>query len=155
PSMIQKGDKIVQYVWLDPKETPQWVMFSVRGDGKFIHNFVLGKFDYETFRKNYGNVLMFSELEHSVWHDINYVIDDATYQRAVKVVGPKEADRLKKAADRERAKVDRTIYQAAHFTSGGALPKTGQWVRLEMDAEQFGLVGKLVDGFAYLTKDGR
>src|SRR5262249_35783871 len=68
PSMIQKGDKIVQYVWLDPKETPQWVMFSVRGDGKFIHNFVLGKFDYETFRKNYGNVLMFSELEHSVWH---------------------------------------------------------------------------------------
>src|SRR5581483_5450929 len=27
--------------------------------------------------------------------------------------------------------------------------------RIEMDAEKFGLVGKLVDGFAYLTQNGR
>src|SRR5262249_44697232 len=37
----------------------------------------------------------------------------------------------------------------------GALPKPGAWHRIELDAERAGLVGKLVDGFAYLTKDGR
>ena len=26
-----KGDKVVQYVWVDPEETPDWVMVCVRG----------------------------------------------------------------------------------------------------------------------------
>lgn len=155
PELVQKGDKIVQYVWLDPKEMPAWVMVAVRGDGKFIHNGVLGAFDFGAFRKDYGNVLMYSELEHSVWHDINYAVDEPTYRRAVQVLGQKEADRLKAAADTERARVDKKIYQAGHFVRLGALPKPGSWHRIELDAEQFGLVGKLVDGFAYLTKDGR
>ncbi len=155
PELVQKGDKVVQYVWLDPKETPEWLMVAVRGDGKFTHNAVLGKFDFAKFRADYGNVLMFSELEHSVWHDINYVVDDATYRRAVKVIGQKEADALKKGADAGRAKVDKVAYQAEHFHNVGPLPKAGAWYRVELDAEKVGLVGKLVDGFAYLTKNGR
>jgi hypothetical protein len=155
PEEVRKGDKIVQYVWLDPKETPEWVMVAVRGDGRFAHNGVLGPFDFEAFRKDYGNILMYSELNHSVWHEINYVMDDATYQRAVKVIGPAAADQLKKAADAGRAKVDKVAYQAGHFHNLGALPKAGTWVRMEIDAEKAGLVGKLVDGFAYLTKNGR
>jgi hypothetical protein len=155
PELVQKGDKIVTYVWLDPKETPTWVMLAVRGDGKFTHNAVLGKFDYESFRQGYGNVLMFSELEHSVWHHINYVVDEPTYQRAVKLLGKPAADNLKKAADTERARVDKEIYQAGHFPILGALPPPGKWHRIELDASKTGLVGKLVDGFAYLTKDGR
>jgi hypothetical protein len=155
PELIRKGDKIVQYVWLDPKETPAWVMLAVRGDGKFAHNVTLGKFDFAKFRAAYGNVLMYSELNHSVWHDINYVMDEATYGRALKVIGKKEADALKKAADAGRARVDKVAYQAEHFHNLGALPKAGQWHRIEVDAEKVGLVGKLVDGFAFLTKDGR
>jgi hypothetical protein len=155
PELVQKGDKIVQYVWLDPKETPTWVMVAVRGDGKFVHNAVLGKFDYESFRQGYGNILMYSELEHSVWHDINYVVDEQTYRRAVKVLGRQAADALKKAADAERARVDAHIYQAGHFHSLGPLPLAGKWHRIELDAEKAGLVGKLVDGFAYLARDGR
>ena len=155
PEEVRKGDKIVQYVWLDPKETPEWVMVAVRGDGRFAHNGVLGKFDFEAFRKEYGNILMYSELNHSVWHEINYVLDDATYQRAVKVIGKAAADQLKTAADAGRAEVDKVAYQAGHFHNLGALPKAGTWVRLEIDADKAGLVGKLVDGFAYLTKNGR
>jgi hypothetical protein len=155
PELVQKGDKILQYVWLDPKETPEWVMVAVRGDGRYSHAGVLGKFDFETFRKDYGNILMYSELEHSVWHEINYVMDDTTYQRAVKVIGQKAADDLKKAADAGRAKVDKVAYQAGHFHNLGALPKAGLWYRIEIDADKVGLVGKQVDGFAYLTKNGR
>jgi hypothetical protein len=155
PEEVRKGDKIVQYVWLDPKETPEWVMVAVRGDGRFAHNGVLGKFDFETFRKDYGNMLMYSELNHSVWHEVNYVVDDATYQRAVKVMGKAAADQIKTAADAGRAKVDKIAYQPGHFHNLGALPKAGTWVRMEIDADKAGLVGKLVDGFAYLTKNGR
>jgi hypothetical protein len=155
PELIQKGDKIIQYVWLDPKETPKWVMLAVRGDGKFTHNGILGPFDYEQFRKDYGNVLMYSELNHSVWHDINYVVDAPTYQRAVLLLGKKTADDLKKHADAERAKVDAHIYKAVDFHPLGPLPPAGRWQRIELDAEKVGLVGQLVDGFAYLTKDGR
>lgn len=155
PELVKKGDKIVQYVWLDPQETPEWVMVAVRGDGKFAHNGVLGKFSFETFRQAYGNVLMYSELNHSVWHEINYVMDDATYQRAVQVMGKAQADQIKKFADLGRATVDKIAYQAEHFHNLGALPKVGVWHRIEIDADKAGLVGKLVDGFAYLTKNGR
>ncbi|MCE9589799.1 MAG: hypothetical protein K8S99_04680 [Planctomycetes bacterium] len=155
PELIQKGDKIVQYVWLDPKETPDWVMVAVRGDGRFAHNAVLGKFEYEKFREQYGNVIMYSELDHSAWHLINWVCDDETYNLALKYVGKAWADRTKKIADAGRAAVDAATYKPEHFHNAGDRPAAGQWVRIEMDAEQYGLVGKLVDGFAYLTQNGR
>lgn len=155
PELVRKGDKIVQYVWLDPAETPQWVMVAVRGDGRFAHNGVLGNFNFQTFKEQYGNILMYSELNHSVWHDINYVMDDATYQRAVKVMGKAEADQIRHGALQGRARVDKIAYQPEHFFNLGAKPPAGRWHRIEMDADKIGLVGKLVDGFAYLCKDGR
>lgn len=154
PEEIQAGDKIVQYVWIDPQDTPEWVGVAVRGDGRFAHNAVLGKFDFAAFRAARGNLLMFSELNHSVWHEVNYVMDDETYTRAVKVMGKPWADNIKKHADLGRAKVDKLIYQAAHFQNHGPLPAAGEWHRIEIDAARAGLVGKLVDGFAYMTKDG-
>ncbi|MCE9592466.1 MAG: hypothetical protein K8S99_18320 [Planctomycetes bacterium] len=155
PELIQKGDKIVQYVWLDPKETPDWVMVAVRGDGRFTHNAVLGKFDFEKFKADYGNIAMFSELEHSVWHAINWVFDQPTYELSVKYMGQKWADNMKKSADQYRTVVDKEIYQAGDFRKAGDKPAAGQWVRIEMDAEKYGLVGALVDGFAYMTQNGR
>jgi len=155
PELVQKGDKIVQYVWLDPKEKPDWVMVAVRGDGRYSHAGVLGKFNYAKFREDYGNILMYSELEHSVWHEIYCVMDPPTYDRAVRLMGKEWADNLKKTADAGRATVDKKVYQPEHFQALGGLPKPDQWVRIELDAEKAGLVGKLVDGFAYLTKNGR
>ena len=155
PEMIQPGDKIIQYVYLDPKDKPDWAMFAVRGDGKFMHNAVLGDFDYEEFRAAYGNILMYTELNHSVWHEIFYVVDDATYDRAVKVMGREFADGLKAGSDAGHANIDKLAYQPEHFHPHGKLPAAGQWHRIEIDADQVGLVGKLVDGFAYLTKDGQ
>mgnify|MGYP007073205405 FL=1 len=155
PEMIQSGDKIVQYVWLDPKDTPEWVALAVRGDGRFAHNGTLGKFDFKTFRDNWGNVRMFSELNHSVWHESANVVDDEVYELAKKIMTEKDANTLKTRADAGRKKVDERVYQPEHFHSLGSLPKTGQWVRIELDADEVGLVGKLVDGFAYLTNGGR
>jgi hypothetical protein len=155
PELIQSGDKIVQYVWIDPHDRPDWVGVAVRGDGRFSHVGVLGDFDYEKFRENYGNIFMYSELEQSVWHEINYVMDPDTYQLAIKVMGQKWADDIKKTADAERAVVDKKAYQAEHFYNVGAVPEGGQWVRMELDADMLGLTGKLVDGFAYMTHNGR
>ncbi len=155
PELAQKGDKIVQYVWLDPKETPEWVMVAVRGDGRYSHCGVLGKFDFGKFREEYGNILMYSELEHSVWHEIFWVMDPPTYERAVRLMGKKWADDMKKTSDAGRATVDAKVYKPEHFHALGASPKPGTWHRIELDADKLGLTGKLVDGFAYLTKNGR
>ena len=155
PELIKKGDTIVQHVWLDPKETPEWVMVAVRGDGRFSHCGVLGPFTYEKFRQDYGNILMYSELEHAVWHDINHVMDPPTYQRAVQLMGKPWADDLRQQGDKGRATVDANIFRSEHFRTLGALPAAGTWVRIELDAEKSGLVGTLVDGFAYLSKNGR
>ncbi len=115
----------------------------------------LGNFNYNQFRENYGNILMYSELEQSVWHEINYVMDPDTYRLAIKLMGKEWADNLKKAADADRERVDKFAYQSEHFHALSRLPSEGSWHRIEMDARQLGLVGKLVDGFAYLTKNGR
>ncbi|MCX5659660.1 MAG: hypothetical protein NTW19_08060 [Planctomycetota bacterium] len=155
PEMIQKGDKIVQYVWIDPKEKPDWAMVCVRGDGRFAHNAVLGDFNWDKFKKDDGNIIMYSELNHSVWHEINWAIDDKIYERAVVLLGQKEADRLKKLDKIGREKVEKVAYQAGHFQNIGKLPTAGAWHRIDIDAEKFGLVGKLVDGFAFLTQNGR
>lgn len=154
PEMVKKGDKLVQYVWLDPKETPDWVGFAVRGDGRFSHVGVLGNFNYETFRQNLGNVLMFSELEHSVWHTINWVMDDAHYKIAQKVMGA-EAEGIRKGAIAGRKAVDEHTYKAGDFHNLGAVPPAGKWVRIELDADKAGLTGKLVDGLAFLSHNGR
>jgi len=155
PERIQPDDKIVQYVWLDPEDPPDWAMLAVRGNGKFIHNAVLGAFDFEKFKKDYGNVIMFSELNHSVWHEIWMAMDEATYELAVKLMGREWADSQKSAADQQRAHLDKIAYQAEHFRRIGDRPEPGRWVRMELDAEAAGLAGKLVDGVAYLTQNGR
>lgn len=154
PELIQAGDKIVQYVRIDPANKPAWAMVCVRGDGRFAHNAVLGTFDWNAFRKDEGNILMYSELNHSVWHEINWRIDDRIYERAVVLLGQKEADRLRNLDTAGRAKVDKITYQKEHFHPFGPLPEAGTWHRIEIDAAKFGLVGKLVDGFAFLTQNG-
>jgi hypothetical protein len=155
PELIQAGDKIVQYVLIDPAEKPDWVAVAVRGDGRFSHVGVLGNFDFEKFREDYGNIFMYSELEHSVWHEIFYVMDPPTYQRAVRLMGKEWADRIKKGADEGRKTVDAVAYKAEHFPHLGDVPGAGKWVRIELDADKVGLTGTLVDGFAYMTKNGR
>lgn len=155
PELIQKGDKIIQYVWLDPKETPDWVMVCVRGDGRFAHNATLGSFDFAKFRSQLGNIIMYSELNHSVWHEINWVFDAPAYEHSVKLMGKAWADNMKTSYEEYRAKVDHVAYQPGHFHKAGDKPTAGEWVRIEIDAEKYGLVGKLVDGFAYLTQNGR
>ena len=154
PELIRAGDKIVQYVWLDPKELPSWAMLAVRGDGKFIHNAVLGDFNLAKFQADYGNVIMYSELNHSVWHEINWVLDDPAYRVAINLIGQQEADKLRKDSQRDVAKVN-ALFEPGHFHTLATLPAAGQWHRIELDAGKANLVGKLVDGFAYLTQNGR
>jgi hypothetical protein len=157
PELIQKGDTIVQWVWVDPKETPDWAMVCVRGDGKFTHNAVVGKFEYAKFAADYGYVIMYSELEHSVWHEINWIFDQPTYDMAVKLMGKAWADTMKASADQYKIAVDAKFAPAGTFTivSPNIDAMKGGWVKIEMDAEKYGLVGKLVDGFAFLTQNGR
>ncbi|MDP6355857.1 MAG: hypothetical protein QF473_12180, partial [Planctomycetota bacterium] len=154
--LIQAGDKIVQYVRIDPQQPPTWAMLAIRGNGRFSHNATLGSFNFNAFREADANMFMFSELNHSVWHEAYIIADDKTYQRSIRIMGAKQAKSLMKDRyDLHRKIVAERIYQPSHFHNHGKLPKAGEWTRLEVDAAQVGLVGKLVDGIAYLTGSGR
>jgi hypothetical protein len=156
PELIQKGDKIVQYIRVDPTEKPDWAVLAIRGDGKFIHNAAYGAFDFAKFVAADANMFMFSELNHSVWHEAYIIADDETYERSKRIMGAAQAKKLMKDRyDKHRQIVADRIYQPSHFRKSGALPKAGEWVRLEIDAEAVGLVGRLVDGVAYMTGNGR
>lgn len=155
PELIRKGDKIVQYIWIDAGDKPDWAMVAVRGDGRFAYNAILGKFDFNKFKSDLGHILMYSELNHSVWHEINWICTDEVYRRGVKLMGKPWADRLKKLSDSGIKKVEQIAYKREHFHTLGKLPKAGDWYRIEIDAEKVGLTGRLVDGFAYITQNGR
>jgi len=131
PIQIKAGDRLVQYVWLDPKSTPGAISWGVRGDAKWDFNGHWGQqFDFNKWRKEFVNFWAAGELIPGTWN-IGYAYDDKTRNWF---------------ADH--------IFTPDSFKSKGKLPAAGKWTRLELSAEELGLVGKQLDGFLYLAKDG-
>jgi len=152
---IHAGDKIVQYVWIDPDDTPECVAFGVRGDGMFAHNVTLGTFIFEQFATDASNVFFYTELNHSTWHHVGHYFDKQLEERARKVMGDEYANNVRASSDSTHEWVTKNIYQPQHFVSLGNLPASGTWHKIEVSAEEVGLVGKLVDGFFFASKNGR
>ena len=153
--LIQAGDRIVQYVWIDPDNTPDCIVFGIRGDGKFAHNVTLGDFDFLQFVADATNMFFYTELNHSVWHHVGHYFDKAAEARARLIMGDAYGDQVRASSDTQHKWVTDNIYKANHFTSLGEVPAAGQWRRIEVAAEQVGLVGTLVDGFCFAAKNGR
>ena len=128
PIVIQPGDVLVQQAWLDPKAPPSSLAWGPRGDGKWDFNGRYGKdFDFAKWKAEHVNYWAAGELLPGTWQ----ITTDAN--------NPWWAEH---------------ILTAKAFPASGALPKPGQWTRLELTAEQLGLVGRQIDGFMFLAKDG-
>jgi len=153
--VIQAGDKIVQYVRVDPKDKPDCIAFGIRGDGMFAHNVTLGKFTFAQFTGDASNVFFYTELNHSTWHHVGSYFDKEKEALARKIMGEKYAANVRASSDKQHKWVTDNIYKPGHFVSLGALPTPGEWRKIEVPAEKIGLVGKLVDGFFFAAKGGR
>lgn len=131
PIVIEAGDKIVQHVWLDPKQTPKALAWGVRGDAKWDFNAHYGQpFDFKKWRAEFINYWFAGELLPGTWQ-MGWQYNDVTRDWFADNILP-----------------ERT------FKSKGQLPDKGQWTRLEMSAEELGLVGKQIDGFFFIAQDG-
>ena len=152
---LKAGDRIVQYVRIDPEYVPKSIALGIRGNGKFIHNVTLGNFSFTEFKNQAANLQWFTELNHSTWHSVWCHLSPEKYAKAVRLKGKKWADRYQGYTIQHKKHVDEHIYKAAHFKSLGQLPKAGKWHRIEIKAEDVGMAGKWVDGFAFATQQGQ
>lgn len=131
PVMMHAGDRIITHVWLDPKATPSAIAWGVRGDAKWDFNGHWGRaFDFAKWRTDFIHFWLGGELLPGTWQ-ISWQVNERTHDWF---------------ADH--------ILVPATFKGKGALPPAGQWTKLELTAEELGLVGKQVDGAFFLAKDG-
>ncbi|MBI2192126.1 MAG: hypothetical protein HYU36_09090 [Planctomycetes bacterium] len=131
PVMVEKGDRLVQYVWLDRGTAPASIAWGVRGDGKWDFNAHYGKpFDFNKWRAEWIHFWLGGELLSGTW-----------------MIGWQYTDQTRDwFADH--------ILNAGAFKTSGPLPEQGKWARLEISADEIGLAGKQVDGFLFLAREG-
>lgn len=151
---VKAGDRIVQYVRIDPTNVPKSITLGIRGNGKFIHNVTLGDFSFKEFQEEAANLQWYTELNHSTWHAVWCHLTPEKYAKAVRLKGQQWADTYQNYSITHKKHVDEETYKSEHFKSLGKLPEAGKWYRIEVRAEDAGLVGKWVDGFAFSTQKG-
>ena len=131
PVLIKAGDKLVQYVWIDPKAPPTAIAWGVRGDAKWNHNAHYGHaFDFAKWRKEWVNFWLGGELLPGTWQ-IGWQYNEQTRNWFADNILPKQTFRVTQP-----------------------LPEAGKWIKLEMTAEQAFVVGKDVDGFMFIAQNG-
>ena len=131
PILIEKGDRFVQYVWLDPDNPPTTVACGPNGDAKWDFNGLWGgPFDFGKWKREKVNWWAAGELLAGTWQ-IAWQDNQATWDWF--------------AAN---------VFTAQSFHKQGDLPQAGVWTRLELSADELGLVGKQIDGFTFIAKDG-
>ena len=131
PVIIQAGDKLVQHVRIDPKAKPTAITWGVRGDAKWDFNAHHGKaIDFNKWRNQSVNHWLAGELLPGTWQ-VAWAYNDATRNIFADLV-----------------------LHPGTFKVNAALPAAGKWTRLEMEADKIGLVGKQIDGFFFIAKDG-
>jgi hypothetical protein len=123
-----KGTRLVQWVRLDPKETPANLAILVKGDGRWTHVASWGKLDLTALRKPEPAYWFLTTFERHARGFLGW--DTRLVPRALEYVPDRSLDM-------------------------GALPAAGTWVKLEVPLEKIGAADKLVDGVGFLHHGGR
>jgi hypothetical protein len=123
-----KGSRIVQWVWLDPRTPPRDLALIAKADGRFTHAAAWGAFDLDRFRSGSG-------LE---WFLHSF------YRHADGFLGWGR-DLLNAALP----------YVPQNGRNMGALPRPGEWTRLDVDLSDLGIGNELVDGIGFVHDGGR
>jgi hypothetical protein len=137
PEIVKKGDRIVQYVYLPAGAKVDNVMLMVRANGMWRHHAVWGTFDHQAFTDSGVRMWMAKDMHQMAWGSLG-----------IGFCGPE-------GHDPKHPMLVKYTFTAAQFHRLGDLPKAGAWARLEVPVEALGLDGKLIDGFAFVSKGAK
>jgi hypothetical protein len=137
PFLAAKGDLLVQYVYLPQGAPVENLMLMARADGLWRHHAVWGKFDHKGFTESGARLWLALDMHPMSWGTLG-----------LGFCGPEGHNPRHPALLRD-------TFTAAQFRRLGELPRAGVWVRLEVPVEKLGLEGKLVDGFAFVSKGAK
>jgi len=137
PIVVKKGDRIVQYVHVPPGAKVENLILMVRGNGMWRHHGVWGTFDHQAFTDSGVRLWMAKDMHQMAWGSIG-----------IGFCGPE-------GHDPKHPMLLRNTFTAAQFHRLGDLPKVGMWARLEIPVEALGLDGKVIDGFAFVSKGAK
>jgi hypothetical protein len=124
-----KGTKLVQWVKLDPQDAPKGVLILAKADGRWTHAASFGKTDLKPLR---------ADAKTAYWFLNSF------YRHAKGFLGW-GTELVPKALE----------YIPDMAFDAGALPKAGEWIKLEVPLEQIGATDKLLDGVGFLHDGGR
>jgi hypothetical protein len=137
PFLAARGDKIVQYVDLPKGNKVDCLILMVRADGLWRHHAVWGNFNHQAFTDSGVRMWLAKDMHQMSWGSLG-----------IGFCGPE-------GHDLKHPMLLKHTFTAPQFHKLGDLPPAGQWVRLEVPVEALGLTGKLVDGFAFISKGSK
>jgi len=124
-----KGSKLVQWVKIDDKNAAKGLVVLLKADGRWTHAASFGKTDVAQLRAK---------------PEIAYWFLNSFYRHAKGFLGW-GMDLLPKSLD----------YIPGQSINQGALPKAGEWIKLEIALDQLGVTDRLIDGVGFLHEGGR
>ena len=134
---ISAGDRLVQYVFVPSGAKVDSLMLMPRQNGEWRSHAVWGKFDHQQFTDSGVRMWMAKDMHQFSWGSL-----------AIGFCGPE-------GHDPKNPKLLQYTFTADQFHQLGDVPAAGKWVRLEAPVEQLGLVGKVVDGFGFVSKGAK
>lgn len=137
PVRVKKGDTIVQYVYLPAASKAENIILMARGNGEWRYHATWGDFNHGQFTDSGVRMWMAKDMHQMSWGSL-----------AIGFCGPE-------GHDPKNPKLLQYTFTADQFHRLGNLPATGAWVRLEVPVDQLGLDGKVVDGFAFISKGAK
>ncbi len=129
PKSWTAGSKLVTWVKLDPNSPPKNLTALIKADGRWTHAANWGSFDIASLRTDEVKAYWFLRTFYR-------------HARGFLGWGDKVAPYARE-------------FIPTSATEMGALPTTGEWVKLEVPLDKLGASGKLLDGLAFLHDGGR
>jgi hypothetical protein len=137
PFLAAKGDKLAQYVFVPTGQKVDCLILMARADGLWRHHTVWGSFDHQAFTDSGVRMWLAKDMHQMSWGSLG-----------IGFCGPE-------GHDLKHPMLLKHTFTAPQFHRLDDLPPAGQWVRLEVPVAALGLEGKLVDGFAFISKGSK
>lgn len=139
PIVFQKGDVVLQSVYIPTGERVENLMLMIEGNGEWNYNAVWGKFDFQQFSDSKIRFRLLQELHRWLWSSI----------------GGAKISRALFGQELYEATFERDFLRRQDFFDMGTVPAAGKWVELSVPVEKLGLVGKVCTGFEFVSKGAR
>ena len=137
PVMVEKGDRIVQYVFIPKGARVDHLILMARGNGEWRYHAVWGNFKHARFTDSGVRLWLAKDMHQMAWGSAGLGFCDPQGHEV------KNANLLK------------YTFTPDQYHKLGEMPNVGTWAKLEVPVETVGLDGLVVDGFGFVSKGAK